>query len=289
MLRTAGAGDFIWTSDTIAGSDDSNTMGGLGRMGEALTNELESSLRAMEQGFLVQLIATFGGDLVCAPAEASAVQWLAEHSTDFDQFPVRQGDETIGILDRRDEHGNRSVLEAMQPLREGLIVSAHMPITDLIPKLRESAYRLVLRGGRIDGLVTQSDLLKLPVRLVSFALITHLEQVMAVMIAKRWPDNTWFSKLSEGRRKKLNDKLEDLTKQKMNPPLLELSEFSDKRNLCKELLAEGKSNFIDQLEELRVLRDQIAHAATFIDPSRGTSDGRSSWIVLSMQNIGFLN
>src|SRR5205807_6667849 len=126
-------------------------------------------------------------DLVCAPAEADATAWLSDSNPDFDQFPVKQGDATVGILLREGDHTMKIVRDAMQPLCEGLIVSADMPIADLIPQLRESHYRLVLRGGRIDGLVTQSDLLKLPVRLVVFALITHLEQVMADLIFLRLP------------------------------------------------------------------------------------------------------
>jgi hypothetical protein len=50
----------------------------------------------------------------------------------------------------------------------------------------------------------------------------------------------------------------------MNPP-----KFSDKRDLCKKLLDGGKSKFDDDLDGLRDLRDQLAHAATFVDRSEG--------------------
>jgi hypothetical protein len=238
---------------------------------ETLRTELDGALRAMEGSFHVQLIGTFGGDLVCAPADANAATWLDQNGPDFDQFPVKQGDETIGILPRLSGYGNSSVRDAMQPLREGLIVSADMPITDLIPQLRESSYRLVLRGGHIDGVVTQSDLLKLPVRLVAFALITHLEQVMAGLIAARWPGGAWLSLLGQGRQDKISAKLAELSSRRINPPLLELTEFGDKRNLCERLVEGSKSKFSDELDDLRGLRDQLAHAATFLDPSNSPS------------------
>jgi hypothetical protein len=234
-----------------------------------LDAELDAALKAMESSFHVRLIGTFGGDLVCAPADANAATWLEENGADFDQFPVKQGDETIGILNRLGEHGNKSVRDAMQTLREGLLVSAHMPITDLIPQLRVSPYRLVLLGGRIDGLVTQSDLLKLPVRLVAFALITHLEQLMADLITARWPGNAWLSLLGRGRQDKISAKQAELSSRRMNPPLLELTEFADKRDLCKKLVKGSKPTFCAELHELGVLRDQLAHAATFVDPSSG--------------------
>jgi hypothetical protein len=235
----------------------------------ALRTEFDAALRAMEGSFHIQLIGTFDEDLVCAPADANAVTWLKENGPDFDHFPVRHGKETIGILPRLGEHGDKSVRAAMQPLREGLLVSAHMPITDLIPQLRESPYRLVLRGGRIDGLVTQSDLLKLPVRLVAFALITHLEQVMAGLIALQWPGDAWFSLLSPRRQGKINEKRVELSSRRMDPALLELTEFADKRDLCRKLVEGNKSEFSGELNKLRDFRNQLVHAATFVDPSDG--------------------
>jgi hypothetical protein len=175
----------------------------------------------------------------------------------------------VGILLRQVDHTGKTVGEAMQPLREGLIVSADMPIADLIPQLRESHYRLVLRGGRLDGLVTQSDLLKLPVRLVVFALITNLEQVMADLVSARWPSDSWFVEVNEGRQSKIIEKESELRARGMNPPKIELTDFSDKRDLCKPLIDGSKSRFEKELDSLRDLRDQLVHASTFVDRSAG--------------------
>jgi hypothetical protein len=231
--------------------------------------EFKAALRAMEASFHVRLIATFEPDLVCAPAEANAATWLANSNPDFDQFPVKHGDATVGILLRQGEYTGKTIREAMHPLREGVIVSADMAIADLIPQLRESHYRLILRGGRIDGLVTQSDLLKLPVRIVLFALITHLEQIMADLISVRWPDESWFGKLTEGRQTNIIKKETELRSRVMNLPKIELTEFCDKADLCKQIVDGSKSRFKEDLESLRVLRDQLVHAATFVDDSDG--------------------
>lgn len=231
--------------------------------------EFEAALRAMEASFHVRLIGTFAPELVWASADAQAASWLATNYLDFDQFPVKQGDATAGVLLREGNHMGKTVREAMQPLREGLIVSADMPIADLIPQLRESHYRLVLRGGRIDGLVTKSDLLKLPVRLVVFALIAHLEQVMSDLVSARWRNDSWFVELSEGRQENITKKESDLRNRGMNLPKIELTEFCDKADLCKQFVDGSKSRFKEDLESLRVLRDQLAHAATFVNGSDG--------------------
>jgi hypothetical protein len=234
-----------------------------------LDAELDAALSALGASFHVRLIGTFEPALLWAPVDVPASKWLAQNNPDFDQFPVRHADTTVGVLLRAGDHGGKTVGEAMQPLREGLIVSADMPIQELIPQLRENHHRLVLRGGRIDGLVTQSDLLKLPVRLVVFALITHLEKVMSDLIQTRWPDDSWLDAVSPGRRSKIIAKEDALRARGMNPPKVELTDFCDKRDLCKQLVTSTpKSAFVSDLEALEELRNQIAHASTFVDQSQ---------------------
>ena len=232
-------------------------------------SEFHRAFEAMDSSFQVRLIGTFGSDLVYAPASANASEWLANNHPDFDQFPVRNELETVGILVRRADHGRKTVGEAMLPLRENLIVSAEMPIAALIPELRENHFRLILRGGRLDGLVTQSDLLKLPVRLVLFGLITHLEQAMARVIARRWPNDSWLPELRPERRRKVEEKQRRLQRRRLNPALLELTEFVDKGFLCIALLDGERGHRRRTLEELRELRNHIAHAADFLDVTGG--------------------
>jgi hypothetical protein len=55
----------------------------------------------------------------------------------------------------------------------------------------------------------------------------------------------------------------------INAPRIELTEFGDKRNLCKALLDGNRSEFDKDLNCLRELRDQIAPASTFVDGSDG--------------------
>ena len=52
---------------------------------------------------------------------------VGESNPDFDQFPVNAAT-SVGILLREADHGGGTVREAMQPLREGLVISADMPI-----------------------------------------------------------------------------------------------------------------------------------------------------------------
>ena len=217
----------------------------------------------MDLSFHVRLIGTFSPDLVCAPAEAIASEWLAENSPDFDQFPVRRGDNTIGILCREGDHGDSLVSEVMQPLSDGLIVSADMALGELIPHLRESHYQLVVRGGRIDGLVTQSDLLKLPVRMFLFGNISHLEVCLRALVRQVAPWPTWIELLSAPRRRRLSSQYSMLQSSNMEPDSLELTNFGDVVRVLSQIPELG-SEFSEQAESIRQLRNDIAHAKTFI-------------------------
>jgi hypothetical protein len=236
-----------------------------------LDAELEAALRATEQSFHVQLIGTFAPDLVCAPANEQATPWLAANHPDFDQFPVRNGELTIGILARSSEYGGKTVAEAMQPLSEGLIVSAGMPISELIPQLGVSHSRLVLRGERIDGLVTRSDLLKLPVRMLIFGLISHLEMCCRELIRQRVPWPKWSQRLGPERRRAMLKKLGELKSARLEPDPLEFSTFND----AIQVLAQEPDLGMEFQEEAKAvlgLRNDIAHAKTFISSASDVQD-----------------
>jgi CBS domain-containing protein len=226
--------------------------------------ELDAALRAVEAGFHVRLIATFEPQLAWAPAHAQAAAWLADNHPDFDQFPVKDGDAVVGLLLRDAVHDGRTVRDAMQALRDGMIISADTPITELIPALRDSHSRLVLRGGRIDGLVTQSDLLKLPVRMLLFGLITHLELCLRTLVRNRvsWPE--WLERIPQrDRRKQVRREHEIAGAARLDPDPLEFTNFKD---LLEVLKAESDlgSQFVADMEQLRLFRNKIAHAQTYV-------------------------
>src|SRR5207244_4303316 len=110
-----------------------------------LQDNLEGALAATEASFHAHLIATFEPSLVAAPAGVDAGSWLAANHPEFDQFPVKQGSATVGVLLRQGDASGKTMRHWMQPLSEDIIISADLPITDLIPLLRKNHFRLVLR------------------------------------------------------------------------------------------------------------------------------------------------
>jgi len=75
-----------------------------------------------------------------------------------------------------------------RPLDDSLLVSADAPLWDFLHTVHEQPYRLVVDKTKIAGIVTWSDLLKLPVLVLAFSLIAELERAMNERIKEKYGD-----------------------------------------------------------------------------------------------------
>ncbi len=191
----------------------------------------------------------------------------------FDLLPVRQNGLYMGVIRRSAEYpSSGSVRNCMHHLDESVLISADLPLLEYITI--DPLDRLVLQGVTICGIVTRSDLLKLPVRLLAFSLVTHIEVLMSNLIRISGVDaQTWLSYLDNRRRKEISGKQQKLKLKHSDPDLLEHTYFSDKRVILEhlfqskdtvihELLNEVK---IGQLEEINELRNTVAHTGKDIE------------------------
>jgi len=83
----------------------------------------------------------------------------------FDHIPILNRKRIVGILERERTMDLGTVKENMRALDDSLLVSADEPLTSFVSCLKTSPYRLVVKGTEIKGIVTRSDLIKLPVPL----------------------------------------------------------------------------------------------------------------------------
>jgi hypothetical protein len=187
--------------------------------------------------------------------------------SDFDCIPVRDRGRVTGVL-LRDDAPSGGVAEAMTPLDEGLLVAADEPLKAFLPLLLDSPRRLVVRGATIEGIVTASDVLKLPARLLAFAIITHLEMTMADVIARTTDGDDWLQHLSSGRQERVRAKLDELHKDRVNPNTIEVTDFCDKREILLKLgtltqFTESKGQAREAFKAIEELRNMLAHGATY--------------------------
>jgi hypothetical protein len=102
-----------------------------------------------------------------------------------------------------------SVRKAMRPLSEENLIGADASILAFVRDADFRKCRLVVLGSQISGLVTLSDLQRLPARAALFGLVTHLEILMAEVIRREFKGGgEWARYLSDRRQGRLRGELE---------------------------------------------------------------------------------
>jgi len=214
-------------------------------------NDPIAALAAFEESLSVSLIATPRSDFhTCRPDE-ELIAVVERNQNGFTYFPVvtdpdGSGERIIGLFEvapfMRGHVPRELVRECMHPLSEDNLIGADASLLAFVRTADRYQCRLLISGPTIDGLVTLSDLQRLPVRAVLFAIVTDLEITMTSAIRREFTENTgWAERLSQGRRL-----------------MIEKEILSAKaRNAFVDSI---KSEFARDLKSIQELRDALAHA-----------------------------
>ena len=223
----------------------------------------------LHSGLTVALIATERRRLVtCRLNESLSAVVPQSKEKQYDYLPVidDEGSKIVGLLNTGKLVQNSSckglVREYSHPLSEGNLIGADASILDFIKDADSNPCRLIVSESEIIGLVTLSDLQRLPVRVALFALVTGLERTMAGAISKQYADeNEWWELLNEGRQKKVREKVAKSKQDNGFVNTLLFTEFCDKRDILLHLFPSslGKEK-LRHLKEIEKLRDKVAHA-----------------------------
>ena len=234
----------------------------------AAADPFTAVLDSMEQSLSVDLIAT--RPMVTCNCDDSAQEVLRRPGFNgIDQIPVRREGSVIGVLERAVSEGEccRSG-ECMRTLDERMLVASTTGILSYVHLAAGSPYHLVLKHGTIDGIVTPSDLLKLPVRLVLFAYLTHFEATMARVIRARCPDESWQDRLKPTRLKRAEGEFEEGCKTNVYAERLYYTQWCDKRDILAAVLPESvrgsKTGFVDDCDQLEDLRNCVMHTNQYL-------------------------
>jgi hypothetical protein len=233
---------------------------------EDIFDGFKGTMLGLEKGLQVIHITTPIAQLLCCqPDEETAVVLERPDIVQFDQIPVKKGESIIGLLHRREQGAGTTglVQYRMCPLAENILVSAETSLLEFIQI--DPLDRLVIRGTHIYGLVTRSDLLKLPVRLLAFALVTHVEaQILSLIQSTKIKQNVWLQWANNS--KKIQKDHKKLAEERSDPDMLELTDFYSKINILDQLasLEEYASllpprAFFSRLDDVRQLRNALAH------------------------------
>jgi hypothetical protein len=221
--------------------------------------------KTLHAGLTVDLISTPVADLkTCAPHELIS-DVIERNPEDFDFLPVVDGARFVGMFNAaeyRDRRTLDTVWRRYSPLSEEYLIGADASILDFVLDADQRQCRLVISGAKIIGLVSLSDLQKLPVRAALFALITGFEITMAELIRRLLPtDRDWLDLLAEGRQKKIEDQKSNAKEEDAYVDSLLFTQFCDKRDILKQRMREDdQDSFNESLIRIERLRNSIAHA-----------------------------
>lgn len=232
---------------------------------------------SFERAANVSLIATFEPQLKCCTATEDVADVVRRSDfAEYDFLPVRRGEEIVGLLNRAEQaraldaeatEAHRTVLDAMHPLDQSILMSSEASLLAFVASADAHPCRLVISETRINGIVTVADIQKLPVRPILFLLVTHLEMLMAEALRAVFPDGDgWLDCLKPPRRKVLEKNWQALKHRDMELDKLVVAEFCDKKEalIASDVpLPFGKGKAARQIEQIEVLRNGLAHAGEY--------------------------
>lgn len=227
---------------------------------------------ALHTGLTVELISTKRPQLMtCAPHEALP-DVIARNTEPYDFLPVvtsgdRTQDRIVGLFHAArffaEKPNDENIEQHYAPLSEDYLIGADASILNFVVGADKKPCRLVVSGPNIVGLVSLSDLQKLPVRAALFALITGFEIAMFETIKRECvKDEDWKRHLSDGRQQKIDEEMEQSHEGDGFVDALLFTQFCDKSKILLKgfQLPESKTAFRNKLEQIQALRDNLAHA-----------------------------
>jgi hypothetical protein len=229
---------------------------------------------ALERGFPVRLIGTFEGLVTCDVDDPLDTVLARADAEPYDQLPVTDGGRIVGLL----RHGgmrssggpargaDSTVRDLMQRLDETTLIAAEAGILTFLLGAKTSPCRLVLDGDRITGLVSKSDLQKLPVRSLLFHIVTHLELATAAWIRRHFPvEATWLAVLTKSRRAAVETRYAELAAARLAVDRLTATMFADKRAVLLRTgaLPVSRNRAKEAFEQIEALRDAVAHIGDY--------------------------
>jgi hypothetical protein len=233
-----------------------------------------ADLEAFQRGLTVRLIATGRDALkICVPDEDIA-QAVARNEEGYDHFPVADGNRIVGLVElvpfTVGAKPDGKVRERMTGLSDENLIGADASILSFVRDADRQSCRLVVSGRKISGLVSLSDLQRLPVRVALFGLVTSLEMIMANAVRRECPVAAdWIDRLSDKRKSKVR---KEMAKAKsadtyIDMDLLRFTQFADKATILKKstLFQWSKTSFMRDFRRIQSLRDDLAHANDYAD------------------------
>jgi CBS domain-containing protein len=236
----------------------------------ALEVDQDQTFSRIERGMPVRLIGTLEGLVTTSPEESilEALQKIRLH--DFDYLPVRLPDSQsiIGIVSAKMLQTERDgvVAEVYQALGPDDLISAEASLLEFVWSVDQQPRRLVLQGTQIRGIVTLSDIQKLPVRISLFSLFIHFELLLTEHLHNCLRSRSPLEFVAPKRRSYIEKRWKKFSDNRLQQDIFNAMDMRDKRDIAMKLNILGKSEKSIETSFLNIerhLRNPIAHGAEY--------------------------
>jgi hypothetical protein len=221
---------------------------------------------ALHSGLTIDLISTPADSLATCSQDEAVSDVLERNPEDFDFIPVvDENRRFVGMFNASAQRGRRTLATIWQyfvPLSEEYLIGADASILDFVLDADQRPCRLVISGAKIVGLVSLSDLQRLPARAALFALITGFEITMTEFIKKKYPEDAgWLKLLASKRQQKIKDEMSNARAGDSYVDSLLFTQFCDKKEIVTLNFPEDRREAHEaKLSKIEKLRNSIAHA-----------------------------
>jgi hypothetical protein len=207
----------------------------------------------------VSLIATPWSAVVTRPVAWATGEEASRELLDFDQVPLTSSD---GLSVQSIYVRGVGVL----PVHAGMFMAANAPLLAFVETADRQRFRLLVEGGEIFGLVTLSDLQRLPVNTLLFGIVIAVEALLVEWIRDHCRDDRdkWLRFLGRQRQGRIERYYRESMTKNVAIDCLSCASFTDKVEAAigLGLLARMDVNHV-RLEALVELRNDICHVKEF--------------------------
>jgi hypothetical protein len=191
-------------------------------------------------------------------------------AANFDVVGVRRGGHVWGSVTRPLADGGPCGAAAT-PIDPAGVLPESAPLLAAVTALAAGPRVFVTAFGRVAGIVTRDDLLKAPVRMWLFGIVTVVELRYARLIEAAYPDGSWQQHLSAGRVAKAAELQAERKRRGQDVSLLDCLQLSDKGQVIARderlrglTIFPSRSKAEEANKMLEGLRNSLAHAQDIV-------------------------
>ncbi len=230
----------------------------------------KSVLDAAQMALIVDLIAVKRADFRWCKRSELLRAVVERYGGSYDYIPIIDGNTVecpiVSLLHLAGVKSNVDADAMVEtyaiPLTEKYLIGANESIIKFMQHKHEHGFCLTVSGGRISGLVSISDLQRLPVQVAVFAMITVFEMTMGDTIrCLHNGSESWKTELKHTRRASLQKKIDAARSGSLfvDDDVM-YTEFCDKRDIIWKRVRKQHPAFYRDAKQIESIRNALAHA-----------------------------